>query len=118
MLITMFDGLRQAQRLWNHQRRTPSFARQHGLAIGPYQDIPIALPAIAKPGEGTLVGSLDGAGHGSLDQVLAHLPAGTGDHEATVPVLNQAAPAFSLIRLVNCPLFFCTNDQNSSISTW
>src|SRR5436853_509022 len=107
MLITMFDALRQAQRLWDHQRRTPSFARQHGLAIGPYQDIPIALPAIAKPAEGTLMGSLDGAGHGSLDQVLAHWPSGAGDHEATLPILDEAAPAFSFVRLLNGPFFFC-----------
>ena len=117
MLITMFDRLRQAQRVWHHQARTPPLPRHHRLAIRLHQDVLIALPAITEPGEGTLVSSRDGGGHGSLDQVLAQWTGGTGDDEATVAVLDQAAPALSFVRLLNCPLFFCTNDQNSSIST-
>lgn len=105
MLITMLDRLCQGDRLWHDQRRTPPFARQHPLAIGPHQDGPIALLAIAEPGEGTLMGSLDRAGHRSLDQALAHRPSGAGDHEATAPILHEASPAFSLVRLFNCPFF-------------
>ena len=118
MLITMLDRLRQGERLWDHQRRTPPFARQHTLSIGPHQDAPIAVPAIAEPVQLALLGASDCGGHGSLDQVLVQGAGGTGDDEATIPVLDQAAPALSFVRLVNCPLFFCTNDQNSSISTW
>src|SRR5579859_1627827 len=118
MLIAMFDRLRQGDRLWHHQSRTPPLPRHHRLAIRLHQDVPIALPAITEPAERSLMGALDRAAHGSLDQALAHRPGGTGDDKATVPVLHQAAPAFSFVGLVNCSLFFCTNDQNSSISTW
>jgi len=69
MLITMFDRLRQAQRVWHHQARTPPLPRQ---AIRLHQDVLIALPAITEPAEGTLVRALDRTGHGSLDQALAH----------------------------------------------
>ncbi len=72
MLITMFDRLRQAQRVWHHQARTPRLPRHHWLAIRLHQDVLIALPAITEPAEGTLVRALDRAGHGSLDQALAH----------------------------------------------
>ena len=117
MLITMLDGLCQADALGDDQARTPSFACQHSLAIGPLQDAPIAVPARASPGEGTVVRSLNGGGHGLLDQVFAQRPSGTGDHEATLPILHQASPPFPLVRLAGYALFFCTNDQNSSIST-
>lgn len=117
VLITMLDRLRQGDRLCNDQPRTPPLAGAHWLSIGPQQDAPIAVPAITEPRQRTLVGPLDRAGHRSLDQVLAQGTGGPGDHEATGPVLDQASPAFSLIGLVICPLFFCTNDQNSSIST-
>src|SRR5712692_7419907 len=109
MRITMFDRLRQGERFWNDQPRTPPFARQHRLSIGTQQEAPVALPAITEPAERALVGACDRAGHGSLDQVLAGRTGGAGDHEATVPVLHQAAPAFSFVRLLSCPLFFCTN---------
>src|SRR5439155_17294218 len=66
----------------------------------------------------TLVSPLDGGRHCSLDQVFAQRTSGTRHYETTVAVLDQAAPAFSLIRLTRGPLFFCTNDQNSSICTW
>ena len=117
MLITMFDGLCQADALGDDQARTPPFACQHSLAIGPLQDAPIAVPAIAEPGEGTVVRSLNGGGHGLLDQVFAQRSSGTGGHEATLPILHQASPPFPLVRLAGYALFFCTNDQNSSIST-
>jgi len=64
-----------------------------------------------------VVRSLNGGGHGLLDQVFAQRPSGTGDHEATLPILHQASPPFPLVRLAGYALFFCTNDQNSSIST-
>src|SRR6266446_737770 len=118
MRITMFDRLRQGERFWNDQPRTPPFARQHRLSIGTQQEAPVAPPAITEPAERALVGACDRAGHGSLDQVLAQRTSGAGGNVATVPVLDQASPAFSLVRLVSFPLFFCTNDQNSSISTW
>ncbi|GAC1553923.1 MAG: hypothetical protein NVS2B2_06590 [Ktedonobacteraceae bacterium] len=72
MRITMFDRLRQAQRVWHHQSRTPPLARHHRLARRLHQDVLLALPAITEPAEGTLVRALDRAGHGSLDQALAH----------------------------------------------
>src|SRR6266700_1200041 len=118
MLIAMLDGLRQGDGLWDDQRRTPPVARSHRLSIGPHQDAPIAMPAIAEPGEGTPVGPLDRSGHCLLDQVFAQWAGGAGNHEATVPVLDQASPAFPLVRLASSTVFFCTNDQNSSISTW
>ncbi len=117
-LITMLDRLRQPERLGDDQTRTPPFARAHRLAVGPLQDAAITMPAIAKPGEGALMRPVDCGGHGLLDQVLTHGAGGAGDHETTVPILDQAAPAFSFVRLLRCSLFFCTNDQNSSISTW
>jgi hypothetical protein len=117
MLIAMLDGLRQGQRLWDDQPGTSPLARAHGLSLGPYQDALVAMPAIAEPAERALVGPLDGAAHRLLKQLLTQGASGAGDHEATVAVLDQTSPALSLIRLVNCALFFCTEDQNSSIST-
>jgi hypothetical protein len=118
MLITMLDRLRQGDPLWDNQAGTPALARQYPLAIGPLQDTAIAMPARASPAQGALVGALDRAAYGSLDQVLVQGTGAAGDDEATVSILYQATPAFSLVRLASCPLFFCTNDQNSSISTW
>src|SRR6266566_9380412 len=118
MLIGMLDGLRQGQRLWDDQPWTSPLARAHWLSIGPYQDALVAMPAITEPAERALVGPLDGAAHRLLKQVLTQGTGGAGDHEATVPVLHQAAPALPFVRLGSCALFFCTNDQNSSISTW
>ena len=74
--------------LGDDQARTPSFACQHSLAIGPLQDAPIAVPAIAEPVQFALMGPLDRGGHGLLDQVLAQRTAGAGHHEATVPILD------------------------------
>ena len=117
VLIAMLDGLCQGERLWHDQRGTSPFAGAHWLSIGAHQDAPITVPSITEPGERPLVGPLNGGGHRLLKQVLVQGAGGAGDDEATVPVLDQTSPAFSLIRLVSCPLFFCTNDQNSSIST-
>ena len=88
------------------------------LAIGSDEDALIAVPSITEPTQRALVGSLHGGGHGLLDEILVQRAGGAGDHEATVAVLDQAAPALSFVRLASCALFFCTNDQNSSISTW
>src|SRR2546421_9538253 len=118
MLITMFDRLRQSERLWNHQPGTPPFTRQDRPAIGSLQDAAIAVPAITEPMQFTLVSPLNGGGHSLLDELLAQRASGTGDHEATLPILHQAAPALSLVGLGCYSVFFCTNDQNSSISTW
>jgi hypothetical protein len=63
------------------------------------------------------MGPLDGGGHRSLNQVLAQGAGGAGDDEATVSILDQTSRAFSLVRLLLGTVFFCTNDQNSSIST-
>src|SRR5712692_9435597 len=71
VLITMLDRLRKADSLGNHQPGTPPFACGYWLAIGPLQDAPIAVPAIAEPRKRALVGPLNRAGHRSLDQVLA-----------------------------------------------
>ena len=109
MLITMLDRLRQRDRLWNHQPGTPPFARGDRFAVGPLQDAPIAVPAITEPLQFTLVSPLDRAGHRLLDQLLAQRARGPGDHEATLPILHQAAPALPLVGLGCYPLFFCTN---------
>ena len=52
MLMAMRDGLRQRERLWDDPRRTPPFALSRRLSIDPHEDAPIAVPAIAEPGEG------------------------------------------------------------------
>ncbi len=88
VLITMLDGLRQGERLGDDQPRTSPFARHHRLSVGPLQDAPIAVPAIAEPVQFALMGPLDRGGHGLLDQVLAQRTAGAGHHEATVPILD------------------------------
>src|SRR6266581_3191097 len=118
MRIAMLDRLQQRDRLWHDPRGTPAFARRQPLAISSLEDAWVALPAITEPVQLALLGALDRAGHGVLDQFLVQRTAGAGDHEATGPILHQAAPAFSCVRLASCPLFLCTNDQNSSISTW
>ena len=117
-LITMLDRLRQTERLGDDQTGTPPFARVHRLAVGPLQDAAIAMPAITEPAQGALLRPLERGRDGLLDQLLTQGAGGAGDHEATVAVLDQAAPPFSFVRLLRCSLFFCTNDQNSSISTW
>ncbi len=109
VLIAMLDGLRQGDRLWNDRRRTPLFAHPHRLSIGPHQDAPIAAPPIAEPVQLALMSPLDRGGHGLLDQVLAQRTGRAGDHEATVSILDQASPAFSLVRLAGSAVFFCTN---------
>src|SRR6266487_2348331 len=114
MLIAMLDGLHQADALWHHQTGTPRFAGEQRLAIGSLQNAAIALPAITEP----VQLALHRGRHGLLDQVLTQRTASTGDDEAAVAVLHQAAPALSLVGLLGGSLFFCTNDQNSSISTW
>src|SRR6266576_1204332 len=114
----MLDRLCQTERLGDDQTRTPPFARTHRLAVGPLQDAAIAMPAITEPAQGALLRALERGRDGSLDQILTHGAGGAGDHEASVAVLDQAAPPFSFVRLLRCSLFFCTNDQNSSISTW
>src|SRR5947207_4115392 len=114
----MLDGFRQRDRLWNDPPGTTPFAGQHRLSIGPREDVLVAMPPIAEPVQFALLGPLNRNGHCMLDQVLAQRTSGAGDDEATVAILHQASPALSLVRLANCPLFFCTNDQNSSISTW
>ncbi len=67
VLIAMLDGFRQRDRLGNDQRRTPPFACQHPLAIGPHEDVLIALPPITEPVQLALVGPLDRGGHRVLD---------------------------------------------------
>jgi hypothetical protein len=88
MLIAMLDGLRQRERLWDDPWRTPLFALSRRLSIDPHEDAPIAVPAIAEPGEGALVRPLKRDGRCVLDQLLAQGTGGAGDHEATVPVLD------------------------------
>jgi hypothetical protein len=71
VLITMLDGLRQGDRLWDHQPGTPPFARYHALAIGPLQDAPLAVPAITEPMQLALLSALNCGDHRLLDQRLA-----------------------------------------------
>src|SRR5260221_6286338 len=117
MLIAMLDRLGQRHRRRDHPRGAPAFARQPALAIGSDEDALVAVPAITEPVQLALMGPLDRGGHCLLDQVFAQWTGGAGNHEATVPILDQASPAFSAVLLPICALFFCTNDQNSSIST-
>src|SRR6266699_6449728 len=118
MFIAMLDRLRQRHRLWDHPRRASTLACQLLLAIGSDEDALVAVPAITEPVQFALMCPLDGGGHCSLDQVLAQRTTRAGDDAATVPILDQASPAFSLVRVPPGAVFFCTNDQNSSISTW
>jgi hypothetical protein len=118
MLIAMLDRLRQCHGLWDDPWRTPSFARGHRLSIRPHKHAPIAVPSITEPVQFAPVGSLHSGGHRVLDEVLVQRASGAGNHEATVSVLDEASPAFSFVRLPSCAVFFCTHDQNSSISTW
>src|SRR6266849_4604313 len=118
VLIAMLDGLHQGERLWDDPRWASAFAGQLPLAIGSHQDAPIAAPPIAEPVQLALLSPLDGGSHRLFDQVLAQRTGRAGDHEATLPILDQASPALPFVRLAGCSVFFCTNDQNSSISTW
>lgn len=118
MLIMMLNRLRQRHGVGNHQLApSPSAMTRLGLAIGMLQDARIVLPAITVPGKWAMVGSSNCRVHRLTDQVLTEGTAGVSGHEATVAILDHATPAFSCIRLLLCPFFFCTNDQNSSIST-
>jgi len=117
MLIAMLDRLRQRDRRRDYPRRASALASPLPLAIGSDEDALVAVPAIAEPVQLVLLGAPDGGDHGSLDQLLAQRTGGVGDHEATGPILDEASPAFSLVRLPLGAVFFCTNDQNSSIST-
>ena len=99
LLIAMLDHLRQRHRRRDHPLRASALACQLPLAIGSDEDALLAVPAIAEPVKLALMGPLDGGGHCSLDQVLAQRTASAGDHEATVPILDQTSPAFSRVRL-------------------
>src|SRR5947209_18135955 len=89
-----------------------------GLPIDVRQNVGIPLPAITVPGERAVVRALCGRLDRAGNQVLADGTAGAGDDKATVSVEDEASPAFSLVGLLSSAVFFCTNDQNSSISTW
>ena len=117
LLIAMLDRLCQRQRHRNHPCRASALPSQLPLAIGSHEDALIAVPAIAEPVQLALMGPLDRGRHRSLNQVLAQWAGGAGDDEATISILDQTSPAFSLVRLLLSAVFFCTNDQNSSIST-
>src|SRR5260370_4414469 len=117
MLIAMLHRLCQRDGCRDHPRGASPLACPLTLAIRSYQNASIAMPSIAEPAQLSPVGPLHGGGHRLLDQTLAHRSGGAGDHEATVPILDQASPPFSLVRLSLCAVFFWTNDQNSSIST-
>src|SRR5260370_2193767 len=106
VLIAMLDRFRQGDRLWHHPRGPSPFAGGRQLAIGSYQDVLVTVPAIAEPVQFALVGALDRGGHCLLDQFLAQGTGGAGDHKATCPILHQAAPAFPLVRLAGCAVFF------------
>src|SRR5207248_11395679 len=67
VLITMLDGFRQGDRLWDDPRRTSPFARRHRLSIGPHEDVLVAVPAIAEPVQLALVGTLNRDAHRLLD---------------------------------------------------
>lgn len=109
MLITMLDRLRQRHRRRDYPRRTSPFAWQVTLARSAHEHAAIAVPSITEPVQFASVSSLHGGGHCLLDEVLTQRTGGPGHHEATVPILDEAAPAFSLVRLPSCAVFFCTN---------
>src|SRR6266699_1001368 len=113
----MFDCLRRRHRRGNHPRWTPPFACQPTLAIRLHQDAPIAVPARTPPMQLPLLSPFDRGDHFLLDRSSRERTGGADDHQTTVSILNETSPGFSLVRLAICT-FFCTNDQNSSISTW
>jgi hypothetical protein len=106
MLIAMLDRLRQGDRFWDDPGRTPPFARSHPLAIGSHQDAPLAVPPIAEPRERAMVSTLDRGDHGLLKEFLIQWAGGASDHKTTVPILDEASPVFSLVRLPISPVFF------------
>ena len=119
MLIMMLNRLRQGHRVGDDQLApSPSAITRLRLAIGVLQDARIVLPTITEPAKRTLLGSSNRRRNCLCDQVLTEGTSCGSDHEATVAILDQTTPAFSLVRPFCCALFFCTNDQNSSISTW
>lgn len=116
-LITMRDRVRHTERLWDHQTRASPVPCQHWLAGGSLQETARAMPSLAEPAEGALLRPLDGAAHRVLDQLLTQRASGAGDHDATVAVLDQAAPVLSFVWVLRCSLFWRTHDQNASMST-
>lgn len=117
MLIPVLDGLRQAHLWWYYQRRTAQLPRTNRLTIRSSQDCCIAAPPIATPGQRTALRACDGEGHRSFDEVITDTSSGTGGDETAGAVLHKASPACAGIGFVRFPVFFRTNDQNSSIST-
>src|SRR5260370_497230 len=97
----------------SHRRRAvviatqvlPSQQPQGRLRLSSAQDAPIAVPASPYPVLLPRVALLDRAGPRLLDQLFARAPRGAGDHEATLPFLDEASAAFPLIRLGCCAFF-------------
>jgi len=117
MFIAMFDALRQTHVRGNNQRWASAFAGAHRLPIRLGENVWIASPAIAAPGQGPRVSACDRLAHGSLDQIVADAPGRAGSDETAGAILHQASPAFSCVGWLICAVFLRTNDQNSSIST-
>ncbi len=118
VFIAMLDRLRQRDGGRYHQGWSPPLACRCWLPINSPENGGIAMPAIAEPAERASLSPLEGGRDGLFNEVLAQWAAGTGNHEPTRPILDQASPAFPLVGQGGGPVFFCTNDQNSSISTW
>jgi len=117
MLIAMLDGLRQAHLRWYYQRRTAPLPRTDRLTIRPLEDRCIAPPSIATPGQRPALRAFDGESHCLFDEIVTDASRGTGGDEAAGAVLHEASPSLAGIGLLRLPVFFRTNDQNSSIST-
>jgi len=106
MLIAMLDGLRQRERLWDDPRRTPPFALSHRLSIDPHEDAPIAVPAIAEPGEGAPVRPLKRDGRCVLDQLLAEADRWRRRPRSDCPGLGLGIPSVLLRPAGKLPPFF------------
>jgi len=117
MRIAMFDRLRQRHRRGNHPRRTPPFACQPALAIRPHQDAPIAVPARTPPAQLALLSPLNRDGHRLLDQVFTRADRWRRRPQTDCPDPGPGIPSVLLRQTGKLCRFFCTNDQNSSIST-
>jgi hypothetical protein len=117
VLIAVLDRLGQLDVRWHDPSRSSPLARWRRPAVLLGEDVAIALPAIAAPGERCLLGPVSRLGNRIRNQRLADPSSGGGHNEATRSILHEAAPALAGVGFVWLPVFLRTNDQNSSIST-
>jgi hypothetical protein len=113
--IAVCDGLGQTHGGRNHEARTTTSPRIHGLPVDAHHDRAIAPPAIAVPRQGAPLSAAHRQAHRLCHEGIADAPGGTRHDEARGALDYQTPPPRARVGLL--PIFFCTNDQNASIST-